>query len=98
MKQYICDTYIISIYSIKAIFNYFIITKLQKSNNNNITFINKQIQLQLDNKLYKVYFKVVNLSITKLFVFIDRFFTNNKDQSFILALLLPLRISIYSKI
>lgn len=69
------------IYQPKAIFHYLIAVQLKKLNNKDITLFNKWIQWHLEHKLYNLYFKAINLSTAKLFVFVDRFFANNKNQS-----------------
>lgn len=51
VEQYTCGAYILLIRQPEAIFDYFITIQSKKSSNNNIVFINKQIQWQLDNKL-----------------------------------------------
>lgn len=74
-----CNIYITSICQTVVILNYFLVIQSKKSSNDNITLINNWIQWQLDNKLQSFCFKAIDLSITKLFGFIDGFFANNKD-------------------
>ena len=81
MEQRACKSYIASICQPEATFDYSIAAQSKEPSNKNIVLLNKQIQWQLDHKLCGLYFKAINLSITKLFVFVDGFFTNNKDQS-----------------
>lgn len=44
MEQHACGTYILLIRQPEAIFDYSIIVQSKKTNNDNIVFINKQIQ------------------------------------------------------
>lgn len=82
VKQCIRRAYIVSICQPEATFNYSIAVQSKKPNNKDIALLNKQIQWQLDYKLHNLCFKAINLSTAKLFVFIDGFFANNKNQSF----------------
>lgn len=70
-----------SIYQLGAIFDYPITAQSKESSNEDIDLLNKQIQWQLDHKLRGFCFKAINLSTAKLFIFVDRSFTNNKDRS-----------------
>lgn len=79
MEQRTCNAYIISICQPEAIFNYSNANQSKVPSNDNISFINKQIQWQLDNKLRGSCFKAIELSTIKLFIFVDRSFANNKD-------------------
>ena len=81
VEQCTCGAYIASIYQPKATFNYSIAAQSKKLSNKDIAIFNKRIQLQLDHKLYSLCFKAIDLSTAKLFVFVDRSFANNKDQS-----------------
>lgn len=38
--------------------------------------------MEVDYKLHNLYLKAIDLSTVKLFIFINGFFANNKDQSF----------------
>ena len=44
--------------------------------------LNKQLQQQLDNLKQGIKYVNLDLNYIKLFVFIDKLFTNNKDLSF----------------
>lgn len=82
MEQRIYAIYITLICQWEAIFDYSIAAQSKNSSNKNIAFIKKLIQWQLDNKLQDFCFKTINLLNIKLFIFIDGFFINNKNQSF----------------
>ena len=73
--------YIASICQPEAAFDYSIAAQSKKLSNENIALFNKRIQWQLDHKLHGFCFKAIDLSTAKLFVFVDGFFANNKDQS-----------------
>lgn len=81
VKQRARGAYIASIYQPEATFDYLIAIQSKKPNNKDITLLKKRIQWQLDYKLYGFCFKSIDLSTAKLFVFVDRSFANNKDQS-----------------
>lgn len=81
----------ILIYQLEATFDYFITAQSKKLSNEDIALINKWIQQQLDNKLQVLYFKTIDLLTAKLFIFVDRIFANNKDQSFQIDYVITLR-------
>ena len=82
MEQRTRGAYIALICQPEATFDYSIAAQSKKPCNENIVFLNKREQWQLEYKLRGLYFQAIDLSTTKLFVFIDGFFTNNKDQNF----------------
>ncbi len=81
MEQRARGVYIASICQPEATFDYSIAAQSKEPCNNDIALRNKRIQWQLDNKLCGLYFKAIDLSTTKFFVFVDGSFANNKDQS-----------------
>ncbi len=81
VKQRARGAYIASIYQLEATFDYSIAAQSKELSDDNIALLNKRIQWQLDNKLRGLCFKAIDLSTTKLFVFVDRSFANNKDLS-----------------
>ena len=81
MEQRARGAYIASICQLKATYDYSIAAQSKKQSNENIALFKKQIQWQLKHKLCGLCFKAIDLSTAKLFVFVDGFFANNKDQS-----------------
>ena len=79
MEQCAHRAYIVSIHQPKATFDYLIAAQSKEPSNKEIALLNKWIHWQLDHKLRGFYFKAIDLSNAKLFIFVDRSFANNKD-------------------
>ena len=81
VEQRTRGAYIASIWQPEAIFDYSIVTQSKKPSNKDIALLNNRIKWQLDNKVRGLCFKADDLSNTKLFVFVNGSFANNKSQS-----------------
>ena len=81
MEQRACGAYIASTCQLEALYDLSIAAQHQNLTEDDIQALNKRIEWQIKNIDKGIKYIALDLTRTKLFVFVDSSFANNKDFS-----------------
>src|SRR6266705_6213039 len=81
MEQRAYRAYVASIYQPEALFDLFIATQHQELTKDDVLVLNRCLSWQINHLDQGLLYMPINLPTTKLFIFVNGLFANNKDFS-----------------
>ena len=97
-EQQACGAYISSVCQPEAAFDLSTAAQHQEPTKDDVTTLNKRLQLQKDNLTHRIYFISIDLTSTKVFVFVDRSFANNQDLTSQIGYVIAMGNDLFSSI